>query len=70
MIIAPKRRGVETVESSGGGVEQSDEVSGETGAAYDIERGPVSPDSSSVESITNERAADPFSDERSNIERP
>jgi hypothetical protein len=69
MISAPRRRGVETVESSGGGVEQADEVSEETGTVYDIERGPVSPDSSSVESITDERSADPLTDERSNIER-
>ena len=70
MTIVPKRRGVESVEPFSGGIEQSDQGFGETDTTYDIERGPVSADASSVESITDERSADPLAGERSNIEQP
>jgi len=69
MSIAPKRRGVESVDPASGDIEQADHESRTTATAYDIERESLSPDTSSVETITDERGADPFADERNNIER-
>jgi hypothetical protein len=70
MRIGRKRRGVEAVDPSRDSVEQADSASPEAGAAYDVEHGPTSTAASSIESVTDERSADPFNDERNNVERP
>lgn len=71
MTMTRRRRGVETVESSGGGVEQADDASAPTDNTSSVEQGPSSsPEGGSIESVTEERAGDPFADERSDIERP
>jgi len=58
--MSPKRRGVESAESSDTGVEQANEGAAASDSNDDVERGPTSPDSGSIETIA---------DERSNIER-
>jgi hypothetical protein len=68
MTIAPKRRGVEAVDPARDSVEQAAPAQSEVN--YDIEHGPTTADAGGVESVTDERSADPFNDERSNIERP
>ncbi len=71
MTMTPRRRGVETVESSGGGVEQADDASASSGSADSFETGPSSsPEGGSIESVTQERAGNSFADDRSDIERP
>jgi hypothetical protein len=59
MTTTPRRRSVESVESSMSGVEQADERS--TPGDGDVEHAPSSAPDSSIESVT---------DDRSDIERP
>lgn len=70
MPSAPRRRGIESVDNAREGVEQPNVGAADADATDDVEHGSTSADARSIESVTDERSADPFNDERSNIERP
>lgn len=67
MSTEPKRRGVESIGPSRGGIEQVQQESPATDTTPDddVERGPTPPDAGSIETITN----DPLTQKHGDIER-